>query len=232
MTLLELEDVHTYYGESHILEGVSLEIGEGEVVALLGRNGVGKTTTIRSILQLTPPTRGSIRFRGEELVGRDTYEVAEAGIGWIPEGRRMFARLSVEENIRAAVPEAAGVDGALATAFETFPILEERADQRAGDLSGGQQQMLAIARGLVGDNDLLLVDEPSEGLAPKIVSDVGRALLNASREVPILLVEQKLGLALDLADRFYVMDHGQIIDEGETADVTAEDERLRRHLSA
>ena len=232
MTLLELEDVHTYYGESHILEGVSLDVDEGEVVALLGRNGVGKTTTMRSILQLTRPRAGSIRFAGEELVGKDTYEVAEAGIGWIPEERRMFARLSVEENIRAAVPKAASVDEALATAYETFPILEERAAQRAGDLSGGQQQMLAIARGLVGDNDLLLVDEPSEGLAPQIVADVGQALLEASREIPILLVEQKLGLALDLADRFYVMDHGQIIDEGATADVSPDDERLRRYLSA
>jgi branched-chain amino acid transport system ATP-binding protein len=232
MTLLELEDVHTYYGESHILEGVSLEVDEGEVVALLGRNGVGKTTTMRSILQLTRPREGSIRFAGEELVGKDTYEVAAAGVGWIPEERRMFARLSVAENIRAAVPEAAGVDEALATAFETFPILEERADQRAGDLSGGQQQMLAIARGLVGDNDLLLVDEPSEGLAPQIVADVGKALLEASREIPILLVEQKLGLALDLADRFYIMDHGQIIDDGETDNVSPDDERLRRYLSA
>jgi branched-chain amino acid transport system ATP-binding protein len=232
MTLLELEDVHTYYGESHILEGVSLEVDEGEVVALLGRNGVGKTTTMRSILQLTRPREGSIRFAGEELVGKDTYEVAAAGVGWIPEERRMFARLSVAENIRAAVPEAAGVDEALATAFETFPILEERADQRAGDLSGGQQQMLAIARGLVGDNDLLLVDEPSEGLAPQIVADVGKALLEASREIPILLVEQKLGLALDLADRFYIMDHGQIIDNGETDNVSPDDERLRRYLSA
>ena len=232
MSLLDVSDIHTYYGESHILEGVSLEVGEGEVVALLGRNGVGKTTTMRSILQLTPPVEGSITFDGEELVGKDTYEVAEAGIGWIPEERRMFARLSVEENVRAAVPDGEDVPDALQTAYETFPILEERSDQRAGDLSGGQQQMLAIARGLVGDNDLLLVDEPSEGLAPQIVTDVGRALMDAAEEIPILLVEQKLGLALDLADRFYVMDHGQIIDEGETAEVSTDDERLRRYLSA
>ena len=232
MSLLEVDDIHTYYGESHILEGVSLEVDAGEVVALLGRNGVGKTTTMRSILQLTPPVEGSVTFDGEELVGRDTYEVAEAGIGWIPEERRMFARLSVEENIRAAVPDGDAVPEALETAYETFPILRERADQRAGDLSGGQQQMLAIARGLVGDNDLLLVDEPSEGLAPQIVTDVGQALMDAAEEIPILLVEQKLGLALDLADRFYVMDHGQIIDEGETDNVSTEDERLRRYLSA
>jgi branched-chain amino acid transport system ATP-binding protein len=232
MSLLELDGVETYYGQSHILQGVDLTVDEGEVVALLGRNGVGKTTTIRSILQLTPPRSGSIRFKGDELVGKDTYEVANAGIGWIPEERRMFARLTVEENLRAAVPESSAVTSALELAYETFPILAERSDQRAGTLSGGQQQMLAIARGLIGDNDLLLVDEPSEGLAPQIVTDVGEALLTASEEIPILLVEQKLGLALDLADRFYVMDHGEIIDEGDTDEVTPEDERLRRYLSA
>ena len=232
MTLLELAGVNTYYGESHILQGVDLTVEEGEVVALLGRNGVGKTTTFRSILQLTPPREGSITFRGEELVGKDTYEVADAGIGWIPEDRRMFSRLTVEENVRAAVPDSAGVPDALELTYETFPVLEERAGQRAGDLSGGQQQMLAIARGLVGDNDLLLVDEPSEGLAPKIVTDVGEALLAASESVPILLVEQKLGLALDLADRFYVMDQGTIVDSGDTSEVGVDDERLRRYLSA
>jgi len=232
VSLLELEDVETYYGESHILQGVDMAVEQGEVVALLGRNGVGKTTTMRSIMQLTPPESGSIRFAGEELVGKDTYEVAEAGIGWIPEDRRMFARLSVRENLRAAVSDAESVPAGLERAYSRFPILEERASQRAGDLSGGQQQMLAIARGLIGNNDLLLVDEPSEGLAPQIVADVGEALLEASRNIPILLVEQKLGLALDLADRFYVMDQGQIIDEGSTAEVSTDDDRLRRHLSA
>ena len=232
MTLLELEGVHTYYGESHILEGVDLSVAADEVVALLGRNGVGKTTTFRSILQLTPPTEGSIRFKGEELVGTDTYKVADGGIGWIPEERRLFNRLTVKENIEASVPTQSDIPDALSLAYETFPILEERASQRAGDLSGGQKQMLAIARGLVGDNELLLVDEPSEGLAPQIVADVGQALLEASESIPLLLVEQKLGFALDLADRFYVMDHGQIVDSGRTSDVSVDDERLRRYLSA
>ena len=232
MSMLEVEDVHTYYGESHILEGVSLEINEGEVVALLGRNGVGKTTTMRTILQLTPPREGSIRFKGEELVGKRTNEVADLGIGWIPEDRRMFSNLSVEENIRAAVPSDANMETAFEASFDTFPILEERRDQEAGTLSGGQQQMLAIARGLVGENDMLLVDEPSEGLAPQIVKDVGEPLKKVSQQVPMLLVEQNLGMALDLADRFYVLDHGQIVDEGDADKVSSEDDRLRRHLSA
>lgn len=232
MSLLEVEDVQTYYGESHILEGVSLHVDDDEVVALLGRNGVGKTTTMRTILQLTPPREGSVRFKGEQLVGKRTNEVAELGLGWIPEDRRIFSALTVEENIRAAVPSESDVQSALETSFETFPILEERRSQDAGTLSGGQQQMLAIARGLVGDNDMLLVDEPSEGLAPQIVKDVGEALQEVSTRIPMLLVEQNLGMALDLADRFYVIDHGQVVDEGNANEVTADSERLREYLSA
>ena len=232
MSMLEVEDVQTYYGESHILEGISLEVDQDEVVALLGRNGVGKTTTMRTILQLTPPRSGSVRFKGEELVCKRTNEVANIGLGWIPEDRRIFSALTVEENIRAAVPSESDVESGLRMSFDTFPILEERREQDAGTLSGGQQQMLAIARGLVGDNDMLLVDEPSEGLAPQIVKDVGEALAEVSSQVPMLLVEQNLGMALDLADRFYVIDHGQVVDEGDANEVTAESERLREYLSA
>ena len=232
MSLLELEDVHTYYSESHVLEGVTLDVSEGEVVALMGRNGVGKTTTLRSILQLTPPREGSIRYRGEELVGKSTDEVARAGVGWIPEERRMFSHLSVEENVRIAVPKSGDVGAGLDLAWDAFPDLEEMAGRDAGSLSGGQQQMLAIARGLVGDNDLLLVDEPSEGLAPLIVEAVRDALREAAAETTILLVEQNLPLALDLADRFYVLDHGRVVDAGETVEVSADSDRLRRYLSA
>jgi len=232
MSLLDVNGIQTYYGQSHILQGVSLAVEEGEVVALLGRNGVGKTTTMRSILQLTPPREGSVQFKGEKLVGLKTHEVADRGIGWIPEDRRMFSRLTVKENLEASVPDTEKLSAALDTAYETFPILQERQSQEAGTLSGGQQQMLAIARGLIGDNDLLLIDEPSEGLAPQIVADVAKALQRSAQQVSILLVEQKLGLALDLSDRFYVMDHGTIIDEGDAAAVTADDQRLRRHLSA
>jgi len=232
VSLLELDDVHSYYGDSHILEGVDLSVEDGEVVALVGRNGVGKTTTLRSILQLTPPRRGEIRFRDESLVGLETHEVAQRGVGWIPEDRRIFAQLTVEENLRASIPETDGVNSGLALAFDAFPILEERRRQDAGTLSGGQQQMLAIARGLVGKNDLLLVDEPSEGLAPQIVADVGEALVAAAEETTILLVEQNLPLALDLADRFYILDNGRVVDDGDASAVTAEDERFRRYLSA
>jgi branched-chain amino acid transport system ATP-binding protein len=232
MSLLDVENVQTYYGESHILEGVDLSVEEGEVVALIGRNGVGKTTTLRSILQLTPPRSGSIRYRGEELVGKDTHEVADMGVGWIPEDRRIFAQLSVEENIRVSVPESESVGDGLDLAFETFPDLREHRRRDAGNLSGGQQQMLAIARGLVGNNDLLLVDEPSEGLAPLIVEAVAEALEAAAADTTLLLVEQNLPLALDLADRFYVVDKGRVVDAGDTAAVSADDERLRRYLSA
>ncbi|WP_276271796.1 ABC transporter ATP-binding protein [Haloarcula litorea] len=232
MSLLELEGVQTYYGDSHILEGVDLSVESGEVVALVGRNGVGKTTTLRSILQLTPPREGDIRYRDESLIGLETHEVAQRGLGWIPEDRRVFAQLTVEENLRVAVPESDDVQEGLQLAFESFPILEERRGQEAGTLSGGQQQMLAIARGLVGDNDLLLVDEPSEGLAPQIVADVAEALARASEAATVLLVEQNLPLALDLADRFYVVDNGRVVDEGDADAVSADDERLRRYLSA
>jgi branched-chain amino acid transport system ATP-binding protein len=231
VSLLEVEDVHTYYGESHVLEGVSLDVEEGEVVALVGRNGVGKTTTLRSILQLTPPREGDVRYEGESLVGLDTHEVADRGVGWIPEDRRVFAHLTVRENIQLSVPPGSDEEAGLETAFEAFPDLREFADRDAGTLSGGQQQMLSIARGLVNENDLLLVDEPSEGLAPLIVENVAESLQTVAEDTTLLLVEQNLPLALDLADRFYVVDHGQVVDEGSTEGVTTDDERFER-LSA
>lgn len=232
MAFLEVDDIHSYYGESHVLEGVSLSVESGEVVALVGRNGVGKTTTLRSILQLTPPRSGSVQFRGDELVGLAPHEVADRGVGWIPEERRIFGHLTVEENVRVAVPDGGDIEAALGLAYDTFPDLRDHASRSADTLSGGQQQMLSVARGIVGENDLLLVDEPSEGLAPLIVEQVAETLADLATETTMLLVEQNLPLALDLADRFYVIDNGQVVDEGLTEAVSTDDERLRRYLSA
>ena len=229
--LLEMEDVHAYYGESHVLEGVSLEVDRGETVALIGRNGVGKTTTLRAALQLTPPREGSVRLRGEDVTGEPTHELAHRGVGWIPEDRRMFEELTVAENIGVAVKDASRVDEKLEDALETFPELREHRNRKAGDLSGGQQQMVAIARGLVGENDLLLVDEPSEGLAPQIVEDVANALRAVASDASLLLVEQNFPLAMDLADRFYLMDHGEVVHSDTTEGVSADDEEIRRYLT-
>jgi len=232
VTVLEFDGVHTYYGESHILQGLDLTVEDDEIVALVGRNGVGKTTTLRTALGLTPPRRGTVRFEGEDVTGREPHEIAAGGMGWVPEDRRVFAHLTVAENLRVAAHAAADPDARLEEAYDLFPALERFADKEAGDLSGGQQQMLAIARGMLGDNDLLLVDEPSEGLAPQIVSDVVEALRAASAETTMVLVEQNFRLAMDLADRFYLVDHGVVVEEGDTDGVTSEDERIRRYLTA
>ena len=232
MTALELDGVHTYYGESHILQGLSLSVEKGEIVALVGRNGVGKTTTLRTALGLTPPREGTVWFDGTDVTGMEPHEIAARGMGWVPEERRVFSHLTVAENLRVAAHSAADPDARIAEAYELFPALDRFADKEAGDLSGGQQQMLAIARGMVGDNDLLLVDEPSEGLAPQIVEDVVEALRAASADTTMVLVEQNFRLAMDLADRFYLVDHGVVVEAGETAGVTSEDERIRRYLTA
>lgn len=231
MSLLELGDVDTYYGDSHILEGLSLSVEDGEIVALLGRNGVGKTTTLRTILQLTPPRSGTVRIRGEDVTGKPTHEVARRGVGWVPEDRRVFDHLTVEENLRTAV-RTGDPAPKLDRAYGLFEDLDRFRDKEAGALSGGQQQMLAIARGMLGENDLLLVDEPSEGLAPRIVTDVVDALQAASEDTTMVLVEQNFRLAMDLADRFYLIDHGTVVESGSTEGVTEDDERVRRYLTA
>jgi branched-chain amino acid transport system ATP-binding protein len=228
--LLEIEGAQTYYGESHVLQGVSLSVDPGEVVALVGRNGVGKTTTLRTALQLTPPREGAVRVRGTDVTGDPTHQVAERGLGWIPEDRRMFEQLTVDENVRVAVKDTDAVDAKRELAYEAFPDLRELRDRKTGNLSGGQQQMVAIARGLVGDNDLLLVDEPSEGLAPQIVEAVAEALRAVAEDAAMLVVEQNFPLAMDLADRFYLLDGGEIVHEDTTEGVTSDDETIRRYL--
>jgi branched-chain amino acid transport system ATP-binding protein len=228
--MLELEGIHTYYGESHILQGVSLRVGEGEAVGLLGRNGAGKTTTIRSIMSFTPPRSGTIQFNGREIAGLPAYRVAQLGIGLVPQGRRVFPDLTVKENLTLAAR--GGSRGwTFAKALERFPRLAERQRQLAGTLSGGEQQQLAIARALMTNPSLLLMDEPSEGLAPLLVQEIGTIVAELKRErLSFLLVEQNLHLALDIVDRVYVMNKGQIVFEGTPAALAADHATHRHYL--
>jgi branched-chain amino acid transport system ATP-binding protein len=217
MALLGVEEIHTYYGEAHILQGVSLQLEEGEVVTLIGRNGAGKTTTLRSIMGIARPTRGRVTLRGADLRRLPTHEIARRGIAWIPEERRILPNLTVLENLRLGMLGRAGgpADGALAEVLDYFPRLGERLEQRGRFLSGGEQQMLAIARGLVARPSIMLVDEPTEGLAPLIVRDLTEILARINRRgTTLLLVEQTLEVALALSHRLYVMDQGRIQFEG------------------
>ena len=232
--MLDVADVHTYYGESHILHGVSLEVRAGEAVAVLGRNGVGKTTLIRSVVGFTPPRRGTIRYDGREIQRLPPHRIARAGLALVPQGRRIFAPLSVLENLRLGErPRAGGPQtyASLATIQELFPRLRERSAQNAGTLSGGEQQMLAIGRALMTDPRLLVLDEPSEGLAPLIVREIGRVLLRLKAVgLSILLVEQNVQLALRVADRVYVMSKGQIVYHGASSALDADEDVKRRFL--
>lgn len=210
--LLQVQDIHTYYGQSHVLQGLSLEVGEREIVSLLGRNGAGKTTTIHSIMGLTPPRAGRILFRGEELSGRPPYQIFRRHIKLVPQGRRIIPSLTVEENLRfALLMVRSDPRRELARIYEQFPVLQERRNQKAGHLSGGERQMLAIGRALLGKPALILMDEPSEGLAPIVVREIMRIITEANeRGVSILLAEQNVKLALETADRHYVIDQGRV----------------------
>ena len=218
--MLIVENLHAYYGKSHILHGVHLRVGEGEIVSLLGRNGVGRSTTIKAIMGMVG-CHGSVKFRGEELVGQKTYTIAHRGLGYVPENRDIFPTLTVRQNLvlgqKAARPSGRWKTEEL---FELFPHLKQRADTQAGVLSGGEQQMLTLCRTLMGDPELVMIDEPTEGLAPKIVELVARLFEEIrKRGVSILLVEQKLAIALDISERLYIMGHGAIVFEGTPRDV-------------
>jgi branched-chain amino acid transport system ATP-binding protein len=223
-----VEDVHTYYGDSYVLQGVSLRVAPGQLVAVLGRNGVGKTTLIRSVVGFTPPRRGRIWLRGQEVTHRPSHAIARMGVGLVPQGRRIFPSLSVEENLVVA---ARGEGWTLERVYELFPRLRERAHHRGGKLSGGEQQMLAIGRALMTNPSLLLLDEPSEGLAPKLVLDLAHALLQLKeRGLSVLMVEQNLPLALRLADYVYVMSKGTVVFEGSPEALRRAEEVRRRYL--
>jgi branched-chain amino acid transport system ATP-binding protein len=231
-TLLAVEDVHTYYGEAHILQGVSIAVGEGEVVTLIGRNGAGKTSTLRSIMGIARPRRGTVRFGGADLTGLETHEIVRRGIAWVPEERRVLPNLTVLDNLRLGILGSGVKDGAdrLEEAFELFPRLRERIDHRGRQLSGGEQQMLAIARGLVARPRLMLVDEPTEGLAPLLVQTLTDVLRRINgRGTTILLVEQTLEVAMSLSHRLYVMDQGKIQFEG-SPDTLAKDPTVQQRF--
>jgi branched-chain amino acid transport system ATP-binding protein len=235
-TLLALEDVHTYYGEAHILQGVSLTVRAGEVVTLIGRNGAGKTTTLRSIMGLARPRRGRVVLRGEDVTGLPAHQVARRGIAWVPEERRVLPNLTVLENLRlgwlgAGRPSGAAMGPEGDQVFEYFPRLRERLHQRGRHLSGGEQQMLAIARALVARPSLMLVDEPTEGLAPLLVQSLTEILATINRRgTTILLVEQALEVALALAHRVYVIDQGRIQFEGTPDDLRRDPAIQQRFL--
>lgn len=216
--LLELKDLHTYYEESHILQGVSLNVDQGEIVCLLGRNGVGKSTTLKSVIGLVKPRQGEVIFRGRNLAGMASYVIAKLGVGYVPEERRIFPTLNVRENLLMGIKPGQKSNGngwTIEKVYQYFPALKAREKQRGGHLSGGEQQMLTIARTLMGNPEVLLIDEPTEGLAPLIVETVEQVIRSIHHQgVPILLVEQNMRVALRLAERIYVISKGKIVFQG------------------
>ncbi len=221
--LLEIRDLHAYYGKSHVLHGVNLDVAEGEIVSLLGRNGVGRSTTVKAAMGLVQAT-GSIRFKGESILGLPAFRIAHLGLGYVPENRDIFPSLTVEQNLLLGQKSSQGNKGArwsLTDMYRLFPRLQERRQVAAGVLSGGEQQMLALCRTLMGDPDLIMIDEPTEGLAPKIVELVAQYLQALKeRGISVLLVEQKLAIALDISQRVLVMGRGSIVFEGTPAQLS------------
>ena len=226
---LEVEGVHTYYGDSHVLQGISLQVAPGEVLAILGRNGMGKTTLIRTIVGFTPPRAGHVRYKDTEITRLPSFRMVELGMALVPQGRRVFPSLSVRENLEVARRSTGR--WSVEQVYALFPRLRERAANRANKLSGGEQQMLAIGRALMSNPDLLLMDEPTEGLAPLLVREVGRVIAELKRSgLSILLVEQNLALALSVADRVHVLSRGQIVHTGTPAELMTNDDVKTRYL--
>jgi len=229
--ILELKDIHTYYGTSHILFGISMHVKEGESVCLLGRNGAGKTTTLKSIIGLTPPKKGSILFLGKEVAGKPPYHIARMGVGFVPDDRRIFPDLTVRQNILLAKKERDGSIWNLDRIYSLFPKLKDLDSNMGGHLSGGEQQMLTIARTLMTNPSLLLLDEPGEGLAPLVVKAMGEQLKEIKKlGVTMLICEHNVGLAMSLSDRAYVMDKGAIHYQGTISDLKANEEVRKKYL--
>ena len=222
--MLEVSDLHAYYGKSHILQGVTFNVQKGEIVSLLGRNGVGRSTTAKAIMGEVLP-QGSTRFKDQEIVGKKCFEIANLGLGYVPENRDIFPTLTVRQNLQLGMKSTkANGRWSIEEIFNMFPNLADRAEIDGGVLSGGEQQMLCMCRTLMGDPDMIMIDEPTEGLAPKIVEQVANLLQEiANRGVAILLVEQKLNIALNISHRLYVMGHGQVVYEGTSASLKKAD---------
>ena len=227
--ILEVKGIDTYYGLGHILHGLSIRVEQGEVVALLGRNGAGKTTTLRSVTGLTPPRNGEIRYKDRDIAGLDAYKISQMGIALVPETRDIFSYLTVRENL--SIARRKGSRWQMDTVLERFPSLGERMDHKGRELSGGEQEMLAIARALMTGPDLLLLDEPSQGLAPLVVSAVMDTIRELKKQhVSMLLVEQNAEMALQLAERVYVIDHGSVVFEGTPAQLRADQQVTATYL--
>ncbi len=230
-TVLRAHEIQTYYGKSHILHGVSLEVNEGEIVTVLGRNGAGKTTTVRSLMGLTPPRAGTVEIFGRNTTRLPTHRIAELGIGYVPEGRKIFGNLTVLENLK--VPQARPGPWDLDRIFKLFPRLEERKSQLGRQLSGGEQEMLAIARPLLLNPKLMLLDEPSQGLAPLIVKEVMQVIKTMRSEgLSVLLIEQNVPLSLAAADRAYVLDDGKVVHSGPAAALASDKELVDKLAGA
>ncbi|CAM5784268.1 ABC transporter ATP-binding protein [Castellaniella caeni] len=231
--LLDVQDIHTYYGESHALQGVSLALQPGETVCLLGRNGAGKSTTLRSIMGLTPPRSGRIVFNGQDIAGRAAWRIARRGIGLVPEDRRIFATLTVQENLEVSQYRRPGSQGrwTVERIFDQYPMLAGLAKQAGGTLSGGQQQMLAVARSLMSEPLLLLLDEPNEGLAPVIVEQIGALIDDLAKTTTILFTDQSVHFALAHARRAYILEKGRVVHAADSAALLTDTETQHRYLS-